>query len=153
MIRFFALPYFCVWYAFLFFNIRIFFYTSVLISFVFSPPSFFPCMLVSGILFLLWGAVPSDPAAWLHLLLWHLLIYWSGERQATGERHRVAVAAHLQHVHNLGDRFVIRCPSLCPYWKYPNISAPVSANPSYTITILPDPHAHDTFLQNVLFFY
>lgn len=78
-------------------------------------------MFLSGLLFLLWGAVPSVPAPWLHLLLRHLLIYWSGERQATGGWHGVAMAAHLQHTHTLDDRFVTRCPSLCP-----SIPAPVS---------------------------
>lgn len=88
-------------------------------------------MLASGLLFLLWGAVSSVSAPWLYLVLWHILIYWSGERQATGGWHRVAMAAHLQHIHSLDDRFVTRCPSLCPCWKHPSAPAPISANPSY----------------------
>lgn len=94
---------------------QLYFHMSALISFcLFSPPFFSPRMLVSGLLFLLRSAVPSVPAPWLYLLLWHLLIHWSGERQAIGGWYRVAMAAHLQHLQTLDSRFVTRCPSLCP---------------------------------------
>ncbi len=86
------------------------------LSCVFSIHPFFLCILVLGLLFLLRGAVPSVPAARLHLLLRHLFIYWSGERQAAGGWHRVAMAAHLQHIHTLDDRFVTRCPCLTQYY-------------------------------------
>lgn len=59
------------------------FYIHFDVFFSFSPPSFL-CMLGSGVLFLLRGAVPSVSAARLHLLLWHLSIHRSGERQAAG---------------------------------------------------------------------
>lgn len=96
------------------FVVRLFklFFTCLFCVFPFH--SFFLCMLVSGLLFLLWSAIPSVPAAWLYFLLWHLLIYWSGERQAIGGWHRVAMAAHLQHLDTLENRFVTRRPSLCP---------------------------------------
>lgn len=116
MISFFALL-FC-WFNFPHFSIFTCLFWSLL-CFLLHSFFVFPCMLASGLLFLLWGAVPSVPAAWLHLLLWHLLIYGSGERQATGGWHRVAMAAHLQHIHNLDDRFVTRCPSVCPLLKIP----------------------------------
>lgn len=93
---------------------------------------FHPLFFASGLLFLLWGAVPSVSAPWLYLLLRHLLIYRSGERQAAWGRHRVATAAHIQHILTLDDRFVARCPSLRPCRTCPRTPAPAaSLNPNY----------------------
>jgi len=109
------------WFTFLFFICFVFsffsccFYTCLFWSLFCSTLLFFSaCTLVSGLLFLLWGAVPSVSAAWLRLLLWHLLIYGSGERPATRGWHRVAMAAHLPHIHTLDHRFVTSCLYLWP---------------------------------------
>lgn len=85
----------CVFFSFLCHIFALFICVSVLMSSMFSSlhPFSSPCMLASGLLFLLRGAVPPVPAARLHLLLRHLLIYWSGERQATGGWHRVVLGS------------------------------------------------------------
>lgn len=91
------------------------FCVSTLRSFVHDP---------SGFLFLLRSAVPSVPAAWLHLVLRHFTIYWSGERKAIGGWHRIALASHLQHYQNLANRFVAMCSSCHPITPSPATSLP-----------------------------
>lgn len=89
-----------------------YFFQSQFFCVIFSHPSLF-FFFASGILFLLWGAVSSVSAAWLHLLLWHFLIYRSREWQATGRWHWVAMTTQIQHMLTLIDRFVTGCPSPC----------------------------------------
>lgn len=87
-------------------------FSACLISFVIPLCSFVHDP--SGLLFLLRSAVPSVPAARVHLVLRHFLIYWSGERKAIGGRHRITLASHLQLSQTLVNRFVAMCSSHCP---------------------------------------
>lgn len=113
----------CAWFVFsvclIFLSFMLFPYCYLLSEFFFSSFSVLSFLIhpffffASGILFLLWGAVSSVSAPWLHLLLWHFLIYRSREWQATGRWHWVAMTTQIQHMLTLIDRFVTGCPSPC----------------------------------------
>lgn len=71
--------------------------------------SFMGCSPVSSS-----AVAPSPPPAPPYLLIWRAAGYWGVTRSSHG-------STFTTHTHTLDDRFVTRCPSLCP-----SIPAPVS---------------------------